>query len=148
MKPSREGLSLFLLQARLLQDTSKCPKGYIQASFTGNGNGAGLHGMTKLTMTTSSANELPAVVLEHSDDFANLHGAEATTRLEQPTQHRSPPKVQMRVVFPRVTDTANALEVNLFGAKGIAVNTVLPSEPVGTPGRCSPPSAGSARLWT
>ncbi len=43
-----------------------------------------LHGMPKLAMTAPSAYELPAVVFEHPDDFADLHGAERTTRLEQP----------------------------------------------------------------
>jgi len=40
--------------------------------------------MPKLAMTAPSAYELPAVVFEHPDDFADLHGAERTTRLEQP----------------------------------------------------------------
>jgi len=76
--------SLFFLQASLLQDTSKCIKRHIQAGFAGNGYGAGLRGMPKLAMTAASAYELPAIVFEHSDDFADLHGAERTTRLEQP----------------------------------------------------------------
>src|ERR1700694_1517368 len=47
--------SLVFLQASLLQDTSKRPNRYIQVRFTGNSNGAGLHGMPKLSMTAPSA---------------------------------------------------------------------------------------------
>src|SRR5437867_4093324 len=58
---------LFFLQSSLFQDTSKCTKW-----------------LPKLAMTSATANQLPAIVLKHSDDFAHLHGAEPSTRLEQP----------------------------------------------------------------
>ncbi len=38
--------------------------------------------MPKLAMTAASANQLPAIVLEHPDDFADLHGAEPTKDIE------------------------------------------------------------------
>ena len=56
-----------LSSKQLASDTSKCTKW-----------------LPKLAMTAATANQLPAIVLKHSDDFAHLHGAEPTARLEQP----------------------------------------------------------------
>ena len=66
-------MSLDFLQASLLQDTSKCTNWDVQARFACNGHGAWLFRMPKLAMTATSANELPSIFFEHSDDVANLH---------------------------------------------------------------------------
>ena len=61
---------LVLLQPRLFQDTSKCANRYIQAGFTGDGDGTWLRRVPKLTVTTAGAHKLPAVFFKHFDNGA------------------------------------------------------------------------------
>src|SRR5438445_13114608 len=70
---------LSLLQPCLFQDTSKRTNRYIQAGFTGDGNGAWLRRVPKLTVTTVDAHKLPAAFFKHPDNVADLHPAEGST---------------------------------------------------------------------
>ncbi len=57
--------------------------GLPRAILSDNGSPFASPGIARLSRLSL---ELPAIVLEYSDDFADLHGAERTTRLKQPSE--------------------------------------------------------------
>jgi hypothetical protein len=64
---------LWLLDPSLLPNTRKCSYRDIDACFPCDSDGTWLRRVSKLPMTTASANKLPTIVLECGDDFANFH---------------------------------------------------------------------------
>ena len=66
------------LQTGLLLDTVQCAGRQIIARFAGNSDATSLARVLELAMTSTSCNQVPAVGLEHSEHFADLHGQRIT----------------------------------------------------------------------
>src|SRR5712691_10701704 len=78
-----------LLETRLLQDAVKCTRSKVIAGLSRYSDPARLNRVLELAVAASGCHEIPTVLVQHTEDLANLHAGRIPARLVSGKSARS-----------------------------------------------------------